>query len=427
MTGASDEPRRVEQPRFVNMKARFVFVVTVLLALLVSINTFHVSFLVVVPNPGKGKVSATQRKISSKWQGSVVVGSSSLRPMCPREAVREGQWLPKILDAPPYIPRTVHLRCQVDGFDYDNPVGPWNTWEWTPSNTSCQFAAWIPETFCALLPFSTVSIIGDSLSWEHYSSLLQLLGARVHQTDQFRSRDEERNHVQIACTAKGQAAATKFVWRNAADLNASIVADSIEADFPTVLILNTGAHYRYDTDLLYGLRRTLPVLKQWQSDCTRRRLKCHLFWRTTVPGHPDCINFTEPVNDFQRMEVFVTSPSSYNNETWKYLWKWYDFQRQNQLVLKELDDYARRHRLQYQVLDAYEINLLRPDGHRWHQDDCLHNCYPGKIDVYSRLLLHFLQMERTIQDSEALVERFRRYRDQKLEAIAGTPNSSVGV
>lgn len=424
MTGTSNEPRRVEA-RFVggNAKARrFVFILTVLLALLVAINTFHASFLIVVPYPGKEEVTTTHRKTLTKWH-RFVGSSSALRPLCPREAVREGHWLPKTYDAAPYIPRTVHLRCPVDGFDYDNPVGPWNTWEWTPYNTSCKFASWKPQTFCALLTFSTVSIMGDSLSWEHYSSLLQLLGARVHQTDQFRSRDEERNHVQMACVEKGQAAATKFVWRNVPDLNASIVADSISADFPTVLILNTGAHYRNDTDLINGLRQTLPVLEQWQSGCTRRQLKCHLFYRTSVPGHPDCINFTEPVNDFQRMEAFVTSPRSYDNKTWKYNWKWYDFRRQNQLVLKELDDYTRRHHLQYQVLDAYEINLLRPDGHRWHQDDCLHNCYPGKIDVYSRLLLHFLQMERTIQDSEALVERFRRYR----ASVTGTPNSSVAV
>lgn len=424
MKRVSEELKRVKA-RFVgaNVKARFTVVVTLLLlALLVSINTFHVSFLIGVPNSAKRR-----RTSESAWRG-FAGGNSSLLPLCPRESVRDGHWVPKTLDSPPYIPRTVHLRCPVDGYDYENPTGPWNTYEWTPHNSSCQFAAWSPNSFCDLLPYSTVSIMGDSLSWEHYSSLLQQLGAKVHQTDQFRSRDEERNHVQMACMEKGQMRATKFVWRNVADLNASVVADSIQADFPTVLILNTGAHYRNDTDLIHGLQQTLPVLKQWKSDCAKRQLKCHLFWRSTVPGHPNCANFTEPVNDFQRMEAFVASPNSYDNETWKYKWKWYDFQRQNQLVQNELDDFSKSNGLPYQVLDAYDINLLRPDGHRWHQNDCLHNCYPGKVDVYSRLLFHFLLMERTIQDAEALVERFLRYREHKLETMAnGILNSSATV
>jgi hypothetical protein len=214
--------------------------------------------------------------------------------------------------------------------------------------------------------------------------------------------------VQLTCTNSGELRGTKIVWRNVADLNASVVADSIQADFPTVLILNTGAHYRNDTVLVNGLHEMLPVLKDWKADCTRRQLKCNLFWRTSVPGHPDCVNFAEPVNDFQRMEAFVMSPNSYNNKTWKYKWMWYDFQRQNQLVLKELEKFDEQYGLEYQVLDAYYINLLRPDSHRWLQDDCLHSCYPGKMDIYSRMLLHLLQMKRTIQDAEALSERFRR-------------------
>ena len=54
---------------------------------------------------------------------------------------------------------------------------------------------------------------------------------------------------------------------------------------------------------------------------------------------------------------------------------------QNQLML----DAFSKSGLTYQVIDAYDINILRPDQHT----DCLHSCYPGKMDVYSQLLLHF--------------------------------------
>jgi hypothetical protein len=398
---------------------RLASLATVFLVLLASINTFHASFLLVAPSLRNEDVAwtttTTIRRSKARRKNLTGIVSSFDRPLCPRLDIREGQWLPKTLNAIPYIPRNLHLRCRVENFDYDNPVGPWKTWEWTPFNTSCQFSTWSPDLFCTLLAFSTVTIMGDSLSWEHYSSLLQLLGERVHQTDQFRSR--ERNHVQLACKKSGRMRGTKIVWRNVAHLNASVVAESIRADFPTVLILNKGAHYQNDTDLVDGLRETFSVLKEWKSDCTRRKLKCNLFWRTSVPGHPDCVNFTEPVNDFHRMETFIMSPTSYNNETWKYKWMWYDFQRQNELILKELNEFDKQNGLQHQILDAYDTNLLRPDGHRWHQGDCLHNCYPGTMDVYSRLFLHFLQMVRTVQDAEDLIERFRRrFLNQTVEA-----------
>jgi hypothetical protein len=46
--------------------------------------------------------------------------------------------------------------------------------------------------------------------------------------------------------------------------------------------------------------------------------------------------------------------------------------------------------------------MLRPDEHRAHQTDCLHNCYPGKMDVYNHLLLHHLTMQRTVEDVQQL-------------------------
>ena len=412
-----------------------------LLALFSSLNMFHLSFLLfdhlagvleVMEDSAEEEdgeiVHRSRRRHNNASFTAWTISSNNHLPLCRRVQIINGTWVPKILYAPPYISKTVHLRCVIPGYDYENP-GPWKTWDWNPSDTSCRLAQWNAKAFCDLLPFSTVSIIGDSLSWEHFASLLQLLGARVHQMDQFYSRDEERNHMQIACTDSRQA--TKFVWRNNALLNATILADSIQSDFPTVLVLNRGAHYRNDTELASGLRRMFPVIKQWQMDCDKRETKCHLFWRTSVPGHPNCTTtsddnstqprFTEPVNDFAQMDTYVNSPSSYNNKTLSY--HWHDFQRQNQLALQELEDYAGRHRLRYEVLDAYHINVLRPDGHRWHQDDCLHNCYPGKIDVYSQLLLHFLQMQRTSADSQVLVDRMQRYREKKLSAIAANTST----
>lgn len=327
------------------------------------------------------------------------------RPLCRRQQIQSGQWLPITLEKPPYVSKTMHLRCQISSYDYDN-LGPWPSWFWKQDDASCQIMPWDASTLCDLLPYTTVSVIGDSLSWEQYSSLIQLLGGRVHQSDQHASRLEDRNVVYFAC--KGKNRGTKFVFRNAADLKTEAISNSISSDFPTVIILNRGAHYVNDTVLLDDMNKLLPILLSWQQTCTNRYKRCHLFWRTTVPGHPMCEDHTAPVNDLNSMESLVESRHSYTNETlWNYHWQ--DFKYQNQLVLDLFQQFSTTTGLQYEIIDAYELNMLRPDRHRWHQNDCLHNCYPGKMDVYNQLLLHFLTATRSNNDVRFMIDRFERF------------------
>ena len=332
--------------------------------------------------------------------------SSHERPLCRRQQIQNGKWLPIILENPPYVSKTMHLRCQISSYDYGSP-GPWPSWYWEQDDSTCQIVSWDAPKFCDLLPYTTVSIIGDSLSWEQYSSLIQLLGKRVHQNDQHASRLEDRNVIYFACREKNRG--TKFVFRNDAQLNAETISNSISNDFPTVIILNRGAHYVNDTELLNDMNELLPVLLHWQQTCIKTYQRCHLFWRTTVPGHPMCEEYTAPVNNASIMESLIESRLSYTNETvWNY--RWQDFKHQNQLVLDLFQQFSATTGLQYEVIDAYEINILRPDRHRWHQNDCLHSCYPGKMDVYNQLLLHFLSATRSADDAQYMIDRFERYR-----------------
>lgn len=60
---------------------------------------------------------------------------------------------------------------------------------------------------------------------------------------------------------------------------------------------------------------------------------------------------------------------------------------QNRLVE---DAFSRRSStLDYEVLDAYDVMMRRPDGHQG-GPDCVHYCLPGPPDVLSRMLLHTL-------------------------------------
>eukprot|EP00977_Amphora_coffeiformis_P016047 scaffold4860_cov171-Amphora_coffeaeformis.AAC.9 len=314
--------------------------------------------------------------------------------LCTRDQVKYGKWVPRQLESPPYVSRNKHLRCYPEEV-YKQSF--WQTWDWKPFDTTCNLIGWSKDDFCRLMNKSTLSIIGDSLSWEQYSSLLQLLGEKVRQTDQHKSKSENQNHIQSACNTN-----TRIVFRN--DPRLKYISDSIQADFPLVIVLNRGAHYVNDTTLLPDIRANIKELQEWQQTCRRMAMGCHLYWRTTVPGHPRCtvFNETEPVNDLRAMEERIMDLSNYDNVTINY--HWHDFARQNDLILRELEGSG----LDYNVIDGYHFNILRPDEHRSHDGDCLHNCYPGKMDIYNQLLLHFLRMERSEDDVANLLERYER-------------------
>jgi hypothetical protein len=108
--------------------------------------------------------------------------------------------------------------------------------------------------------------------------------------------------------------------------------------------------------------------------CTEKERDCLLIWRTTVPGHPDCAQYNEPSNSVAEMEELV---NSYTNSGYN----WEKFKIQNQLVLEA---FAHTN-LTYEVMDAYFINILRPDMHP-SSADCLHTV--GPVASYTSFLQH---------------------------------------
>ena len=89
---------------------------------------------------------------------------------------------------------------------------------------------------------------------------------------------------------------------------------------------------------------------------------------------------------------------------------WEEYQRQNLLVAEQLDHMSGENSNDHYsldnpiVLDAYHLNILRPDQHRKPPVDCFHNCLPGKGAVYNQLLLHWLVQDRSLEDVHALKE-----------------------
>lgn len=174
-----------------------------------------------------------------------------------------------------------------------------------------------------MLPAATVLIIGDSLSWEHYASLVQLLGIHTHQGYQHQSKQLSMNIGQTVCDEK-----TRILYRRDDRLQnvTGALVDASEPP-PTVLILNRGAHYVNDSLLVEDIRMMIQEVKvHWWEPCQRYGLTCHLFWRTSVPGHPHCGNFTQPVNDLVQIQRWIENPQNYDNKTMQYHWQ--DYQHQ---------------------------------------------------------------------------------------------------
>ncbi|KAL3793096.1 hypothetical protein ACHAW5_006255 [Stephanodiscus triporus] len=175
----------------------------------------------------------------------------------------------------------------------------------------------------------------------------------------------------------------KLIYRRSdhLDLLTSVIRD----ENPQMFILNKGSHVEQDEVYEAGWNKSINALEEHERHLEELGLPCLFLFRTTVPGHPQCASYTEPVNNITQMEAVIADKSSYSMEMLQY--RWWCFKAQNEIM----ENLVTASRLKnYHIMDAYDINILRPDKHR--PPDCLHNCFPGKTEVYHQLMLHFLKL-----------------------------------
>ncbi len=86
------------------------------------------------------------------------------------------------------------------------------------------------------------------------------------------------------------------------------------------------------------------------------------------------------------MEKLIANSTSLYNEKHLEKWHWLDYKCQNELAQHLFTKMS----IDYKVIDRYDINTLHLDEHRGGKtnSDCLHGCFPGKVDTYSALLLN---------------------------------------
>ena len=97
-----------------------------------------------------------------------------------------------------------------------------------------------------------------------------------------------------------------------------------------------------------------------------------LIYRSAVPGHADCQNFSEP----------LTSPQNPASLPGRYHWA--EFPHQNKLVKPLVEAVGGL------WLDVATMTELRADGHLLRWNDCLHYCLPGPLDTWNKALYNML-------------------------------------
>lgn len=232
--------------------------------------------------------------------------------LCEREEIIHGQWKSVALKRRPYIMPVVELQCRDI---VTQKTKPYMYHEWVPDTApSCELTPWHKVLFCKILKKATILIVGDSLSFEHYTSLVELTGSHLHHGLGHQSKFLNMNIDSPVCN--GHVRVTHRRDERLLNLSASLL-DREPDFFPQVLVLNRGAHYANDTVLLENIRENLKYVKIWLNECDDLGIKCHFFWRTTTPGHPQCQLYDGPVNNLTQMEEWVGS-YSYAEKMTKY-------------------------------------------------------------------------------------------------------------
>jgi hypothetical protein len=303
--------------------------------------------------------------------------------LCNRSELRTGKWVNAVWERPPYVPS--ESKCRINETFGESP---WSTYEWIPEASQgedgCEFAQFEPEQFCEFARNKNITFVGDSLVYENMASLVHWLGGKIWTRSLWGvNRNEKPWFSQHVCNGSAH-----INFKSTRRFDSSLHDVTAISD---ILYLNRGAYFSPDDEMIEGMHRTILQLEEWQADCRIQGRDCHLIWRTTVPGHPKCWQWTEPATNIAEMEDLIGMTGNYSSHSNAMrTFHWDDCSRQNKLVLAEFANST----LDYDVMDAYEIGILRRDQHVGLDGggvDCLHNCEPGKLIVYNQLLLHFMK------------------------------------
>jgi hypothetical protein len=278
------------------------------------------------------------------------------------------------------VSSVTHKSCSVTRYSQDacealtaNNSGAFHNhyhFHWQVDENACShpFHRWSEDKICSLLANETVMFVGDSIQEQFYMTLL----ASTWKYNYLENCDPSPIKSIYCGGPGGFQFKSTFIRNDYLTLITSRNNDNENAWIPlikelgtTMIILNRGAHFRRDDELLASLRETLKYLHS-------NHPNVKVLYRSTAPGH---MNYT---GDF-----FDSPPlSRYEIDIGQDLHNYGDFYRQNNLTRRLLKS-------EFQdviFFDVYGSTSLRADAHA----DALHYCLPGPIDNWVRYLYNIL-------------------------------------
>ncbi|CAI5991924.1 unnamed protein product [Closterium sp. NIES-65] len=134
-----------------------------------------------------------------------------------------------------------------------------------------------------------------------------------------------------------------------------------------VLVINRGAHYKVNENVVESVTRMMRFIRYNHPNKL-------VIYRTTAPGHLNCLEHTRPIKERQDPEQLP--------------YKWGNFKLQNELVKSIVEENGGVY------MDVDPMTALRPDGHRGDVGgtrlDCLHYCSPGPEDTWSQFIYNIV-------------------------------------
>ncbi len=293
------------------------------------------------------------------------------RSKCLEERGQEGSWVP-----------TRGYKYKGTGYLIKNgsektEIAPQTKWKWR--DASCGMHTFSRKGFCnvmELFGYRRVFFVGDSITFMMANSFWWLLGENGDFGTKLGYGYMERR-IECAVTVGEPFTFTLAMARN--DNLGSLGEDDHHEDWvkhyssnraKTILIANTGAHTMIPDDYEGDMNAFVENVKGLDrpNDMT--------IYRTSVPGHTKCRRQKEPLalpEDYYGSSYF---DQSYN---WSHMGV---FNRYSKDVVAdraaEGDNWL--------VLDVTPMTVLRPDGHKRPDVDCLHYKYPGPQDTWNHLL-----------------------------------------
>ena len=233
--------------------------------------------------------------------------------------------------------------------------------------------------FCAQLGGRNIFLIGDSIDAQ-FHSMLQMLLSDGSGPAQFRQGGKGFGYAlwnarvcEHTAPHKPVALPLLMTWqfelhKQDTSLVPAFLSGNGTGLAPDIIIYNRGAHLTPDWLLLKEVTAVAGFVESHHP-------RSLLIWRNTPPGHPNCSQYSAPLNETQPLNDLP--------------YGWGHFAAQNSAVKHRI----RRRHPSVVYLDVAAPTALRPDRHA-SAKDCLHYAYfaPSPLETWARLLFNALTL-----------------------------------